>query len=222
MLVYLGKHLLLQSPLQTTFSKEKAFHLVMQLFGTYTVCVFQRNPSSSTKHRVFWSCHVFRSVSSFSVGLQRGNPSAGANARHVSGVRCCVVCTPAPGLFWKPSPPLLPLALIPFPSPWCIFTTPQGPAYLAIRTASHQAAMHSNHVRGIPSESVLPLSTPRSHFSPPEYLLFHTSLENCVISRRCDQAHHGNVCSGTLPSSQRHYNGKSCLIKRNGAFLDYK
>lgn len=53
-----------------------------------------------------------------SIELQRGNPSTGANVRDVNSVRRCVVCTSAPGLFWKPSPPLLLLALILFPGPW--------------------------------------------------------------------------------------------------------
>lgn len=59
------------------------------------------------------------------------------------------------------------------------FTTPRGPTYLAIRTASHQAAMNSDHVRRIPSDTL-----PPPHFPAPECLLFHTWLENCVISVR--------------------------------------
>lgn len=75
-----------------------------------------------------------------SIELQRGNPSTGANVRDVNSVRRCVVCTSAPGLFWKPSPPLLLLALILFPGPWFfIFFFLQPPEAQHIWPSGQQA-----------------------------------------------------------------------------------
>lgn len=145
----------------------------------------------------FWITYIFRSIYPLWVLRFKGkiHPQVPMSGMWIVG-DACAVCTSAPGLFWKPSPPLLPLAFIPFPGPRWFFTTPWGPTYLAIRTGSHQAATNSNHVQRIPSDALPP--PPLPDFSAPERLLFHTSLENCVISMRCGRAQCGNVCSRTM------------------------
>jgi len=156
-----------------------------QLFGTQTVHVSDWILPGAL-NAIFSEVPTFlEAFAPLGVEFQRGNPSTGANVRDVNSVRCCVVCTSAPGLFWKPSPPLLPLALIPFPGPRRFFTTPRRPSI-----SGHQDSKPPNSDEQQPcaENSFRVPSPPSSDFSPPKCWLFHTSLENCVISTRCGQA----------------------------------
>lgn len=123
---------------------------------------------------VFGNTHCWTSV---------GDPSTGANGKNwIPGESVMFVHLLLPCL--ENLSPTLTLVLFPGPH-FC--ASPQGPPYLTIKTASQQAARSSNHMQRTPSE--LPDFCPFP--SPPVCLLFHTSLENCVISLRCEQ-----LCAG--------------------------